>query len=126
MILEGELGAGKTFFTRALARALGVPQETPVTSPTFMLLQELLGRVAIVHGDLYRLGDASELEELGLADATATSVVVLEWAARFLKELGGDALVLQFEMGEGDSRTVTLRATGPRSAVLLAAISLPA
>ena len=82
--LEGELGAGKTFFTRGLLRALGVPEAVPVTSPTFALMHEHEGRAgAIVHLDLYRLGDASELSELGLDEAFEGAIAVVEWGARF-------------------------------------------
>ncbi|MGH0038487.1 MAG: tRNA (adenosine(37)-N6)-threonylcarbamoyltransferase complex ATPase subunit type 1 TsaE, partial [Myxococcota bacterium] len=58
--LEGELGAGKTFFARGLLRALGVSEAIPVTSPTFALVHEHEGRVPIRHLDLYRLGDVDE------------------------------------------------------------------
>jgi len=109
VVLEGELGAGKTFAVRAVLRALGVERSVPVTSPTFTLVHEFGeaegARLAVVHADLYRLGDARELRELGLADARREGACLLvEWGARFVGALGGDALV------------VTLEASGARRA----------
>ncbi len=86
--LEGDLGAGKTFFTRGLLRALGVPSDIPVTSPTFALMHEHEGRVPIRHLDLYRLGDVDELGELGIEEGFDGAVTVVEWGARFRAALG--------------------------------------
>jgi tRNA threonylcarbamoyladenosine biosynthesis protein TsaE len=115
LLLEGELGAGKTFLVRQLARALGVPAAVPVTSPTFTLLQELSGRVPILHGDLYRLGDEGEVSELGIVERLEYSVVVLEWASRFVSVLGGDALRVEISWRDGTYRVAVIDATGPRS-----------
>src|SRR5687767_12206225 len=68
LVLEGDLGAGKTFLVRSIARALGVPSRKPVTSPTFTLVHEHAARIPIVHADLYRLADGDELVELGLSE----------------------------------------------------------
>jgi tRNA threonylcarbamoyladenosine biosynthesis protein TsaE len=115
VVLEGDLGAGKTFFTRALARALGVPRDVPVTSPTFALVHELEGaRLRVAHADLYRLGDDAELESLGLRDARGEgALLVVEWGARWADALGGDALVLQ--LSAGPPRRAVVTATGPRA-----------
>src|SRR5438132_11830697 len=63
--LVGQLGAGKTHLTRAIAEGLGVPDGRCVTSPTFVLLQEYQGRLPIYHFDAYRLQGAADLLELG-------------------------------------------------------------
>lgn len=123
VVLAGTLGAGKTFFTRALARALGVPRSVRVASPTFALVHEHEGRERLVHADLYRLGDARELDELGLVEARREgAVLVVEWGAPYVDELGGDALSLTLEHAaseRGTARRAVLGATGPRSLALL-------
>ncbi len=95
VLLEGELGAGKTFLARAICRALGVPEEEPITSPTFGLVHEYEGRVPIVHADLYRLSEPDELILLGLDEKIGEAVVLVEWGERFLTELGPPAWILR-------------------------------
>lgn len=79
IVLAGELGAGKTAFTKGLAKALGVSE--PVVSPTFTMVKEYLGRsLKLFHFDLYRIEDAEELYELGLDEYFADdAVTVIEW-----------------------------------------------
>ena len=86
LILTGPLGAGKTTFTRGLAEGLGV--RGPVQSPTFVIARthpSLVGRAPLVHVDAYRLGSASELDDLDLD--VARSVVVIEWGRGMAEEL---------------------------------------
>lgn len=79
ILLEGDLGAGKTTFTKGLAKALGVKEE--VTSPTFTILNVYEdGRLKLNHLDMYRVESADELAELGIEDCFADdSVTVIEW-----------------------------------------------
>jgi tRNA threonylcarbamoyladenosine biosynthesis protein TsaE len=121
LILSGDLGSGKTFFTRALCRALGVPATVDVTSPTFTLVQELSARIPVVHADAYRLNDGAELLALGLRDALAEgSLVVLEWGEPYLDLLGGDALLVRLEHGLSPSgRRASLRGVGRRGAQIM-------
>jgi tRNA threonylcarbamoyladenosine biosynthesis protein TsaE len=115
VVLEGDLGAGKTFFARALCRALGVPASIPVTSPTFTLVHELDGRLPIRHADLYRLEGPEELGPLGLREQRAEGAVLLvEWGTPHVAALGGDALVLSFHVSPAGDREARPRATGPR------------
>jgi tRNA threonylcarbamoyladenosine biosynthesis protein TsaE len=123
ILLEGELGAGKTFFARAIARGLGVPPEVRVTSPTFDLVHELPARIALVHVDLYRLEDADQLRELGLADRIGRdAVVVIEWGARFGHAVAGDGLSIALALDGEHGRHCVLRARGPRGVELLAGL----
>jgi tRNA threonylcarbamoyladenosine biosynthesis protein TsaE len=110
LLLEGALGAGKTFFARALLRALGVPSDERVTSPTFALVQDYQGRVPIAHADLYRLGDASELDMLGLrARRGEGAIVVVEWGGPYREALGGDSMTLAIDVdSSGTQRIATL------------------
>ncbi len=81
--LSGDLGAGKTTFARALIRYLAGDDTVEVPSPSFTLLQTYeLPRFTLVHADLYRLGGAAELAELGFDDLPDDAVVVMEWADR--------------------------------------------
>lgn len=78
ILLNGDLGAGKTTFTKGLARALGVTET--VTSPTFTYVKEYDGRLPLYHFDMYRVGDADEVYELGLEEYFYRGgVVVVEW-----------------------------------------------
>lgn len=125
LLLSGELGAGKTFLTRALARGLGVPAAVRVTSPTFELVHELPGRLPLVHVDLYRLADVSEIHELGLRERIGRdAVVVVEWGEAMVEELGADRLAVELTLVSGaGGRECCLRAHGPRSRALLRRLS---
>jgi tRNA threonylcarbamoyladenosine biosynthesis protein TsaE len=123
VVLDGPLGSGKTFFVRALCRALGVPREQRVTSPTFTLVHEYAARLPVVHADLYRLQTAREVSVLGLdAMRDEARLLLVEWGIAYQNELGGDALLLEFSI---DPRRVAISATGPRSASILRALGDP-
>lgn len=118
LLLEGELGAGKTTFTQGLAAGLGITSD--VLSPTFALMSEYRqGRVPLLHVDAYRLMNASEAEHLGLDEYLDSGwVAVVEWAGNVAGALPADALEMLFEY-EGEARSVTLRANGKRSLEIL-------
>jgi tRNA threonylcarbamoyladenosine biosynthesis protein TsaE len=128
VVLSGDLGTGKTFFVRALCRALGVPRDVDVTSPTFTLVHELPSRIPIVHADAYRLQDEAELLALGLREARAEgALLLLEWGEPYVEVLGGDALLVTLEHGGTPSaRRAKLTARGGRGAEILAAWPAPA
>lgn len=99
-LLEGEFGTGKTVFVQGLAIGLGVP--TPVTSPSFVIINQHAGRQPLYHVDLYRLDQVDAEIEDAVADALdAGGVVAVEWPALLPPDLQGAATWLRFQrMGE--------------------------
>ncbi len=106
---SGDLGAGKTAFTRGLARGLGI--EERVTSPTFTIVDEHLdGRLPLFHFDLYRLGSADDLFDIGWEDYPARGgVCAVEWSER-AEELWDDGTVrVELRRGvEDNQREITI------------------
>ncbi len=78
--LDGDLGAGKTLFTKGFAEGLGITE--PVSSPTFTILQEYEGgRMPLYHFDVYRIGDPAEMEEVGFDDYIyGDGATLIEWS----------------------------------------------
>ncbi|WP_313991089.1 tRNA (adenosine(37)-N6)-threonylcarbamoyltransferase complex ATPase subunit type 1 TsaE [uncultured Selenomonas sp.] len=121
--LDGELGAGKTLFVRALARTLGV--ESDVTSPTFNLMNIYEAACPIVHFDLYRLASEAELEEIGFYEyAEATEgIVLIEWAEKFPNAMPEDRLQVRIEALTREERQFIFAAEGEKSTALLEELS---
>lgn len=100
VLCSGDLGAGKTFFARALLRALGVGADVAVASPTFTLVQEYeTAKGTVLHADLYRLLDGptplpTELARLGLRERRAEgAILVVEWGDDAALALGGEPAI---------------------------------
>ena len=107
ILLSGPLGAGKSELARAFVRAWLDDPDAEVPSPTFTLVQPYEGsRGTVWHCDLYRLGDPAEAEELGLAEAFAETVVLVEWPDRLGTALPADRLELTLEMCHGSDRRI--------------------
>ncbi len=108
--LSGDLGAGKTVFARAVIRALAKAARTrigEVPSPTFTLVQQYeLGGQTVYHFDLYRLGDASEAWELGIEDAFADGICLIEWAERIEDLLPGRTVRIELAYGPTENARV--------------------
>ena len=104
---RGDLGAGKTAFTRGLARGLGVTD--PVTSPTYTIVNEYLGgRLPLFHFDMYRLASSDDLWDIGWEDYLERGgICAVEWSENVADALE-DAVVITIEKTGGDSRRITI------------------
>lgn len=115
LCLRGDLGSGKTTFTRALVAALG--SAALVSSPTFTLVHEYEGgRLPLWHVDAYRLRSADDTADIGLDEVflTGEGIVVIEWPERIEAALPEDHLDLAIHDTGGDTREITLILHGPR------------
>lgn len=105
----GDLGAGKTAFTRGLARGLGIPER--VTSPTFTIVNEYEGgRLPLFHFDMYRLSSSEELYEIGWEDYLARGgVCAVEWSEIITDALEADCVRVELRRGDRDNqRRITI------------------
>ncbi len=146
LILTGDLGAGKTQFTKGIARGMGI--DADVTSPTFTIEMVYEGKaMPLYHFDLYRLNDPDQLEDTGLFDAMdSDGPTVIEWGEQFVDEIGdervdvfisrlenngaidavgdGSAGCADFTAGDGEPRReIRFIAHGSRGQQLIAKIS---
>lgn len=122
--LIGELGAGKTTFTQGLALGLGLPQDEPINSPTFMLIAEHPGgRLPLYHFDVYRLHDSSGLYDLAFDEyLDSDGVVVIEWADKIADALPIDRLDITITAPSDDTRLFSIVPHGQRAGLLLATL----
>lgn len=119
VLLAGDLGAGKTCFTQGLALGLEVPEQDPIVSPTYTLMNFYRGRLELFHFDLYRLSDADDLIDLGLDDfLPGAGVAVVEWADRF-SGLADEYLAVDIAHAGETARTFVFQARGEQAASLL-------
>lgn len=117
LILTGDLGTGKTTFTKGLAKGLGISQM--IKSPTYTIVREYEGRLPLYHLDVYRIGqdpDSIDLDEFLFGQG----VTVIEWGELLGESLPADYLTLTLTR-EGDGRRLDFKAQGPRSQALLEA-----
>jgi tRNA threonylcarbamoyladenosine biosynthesis protein TsaE len=111
LLLEGELGAGKSVFARGVARALGI--SGPVRSPTFTILNVLEGRWPFYHFDLYRLDNETALAELGIEEyLDGDGVCAVEWAGKFNALSVVPSLLIRIASLDEQCREITLVAGG--------------
>ncbi|AZU60083.1 tRNA (adenosine(37)-N6)-threonylcarbamoyltransferase complex ATPase subunit type 1 TsaE [Neobacillus mesonae] len=109
--LEGDLGAGKTTFTKGLAKGLSIKRT--VNSPTFTIIKEYQGRLPLFHMDVYRVADS--LEDLGFDEYfEGNGVTVVEWAHLIEEQLPGDLLTIYLYHEAEGQRKIVLDPKGPR------------
>ena len=105
--LYGELGAGKTAFVRGLGRAMGV--EDDVVSPTFTIVNEYPGNRELFHFDMYRLGGADELFDIGWEDyLSREGVCAVEWSENVEDAFYGDEIIVRFEKTSPTARRIII------------------
>ena len=114
VLLEGEMGAGKSVLTRAAARGMGI--DGPVPSPTFTILNIHEGRtIRLYHFDLYRLEGADALYEMGLDEYIPASdgAALIEWPQQAAEAMPEDALAIDLRYAmDGEAREITLTPRG--------------
>ena len=105
----GPLGAGKTCFLQGLAEGLGV--ETPVTSPTFVLVNEYRGRVPVYHLDAYRLDTLAALIDIGVEEMLhGDGVAMVEWADKLLPLLPPGTITVTIDGAGDEPRRIAIAA----------------
>lgn len=114
LALIGELGCGKTLFTRGICGGLDVPEKY-VNSPTFAFVNEYAGKLPVVHIDLYRLDTITEELEIGMLDYLGrvySGVLIVEWAEKMLPLFPEDYLQVQFQVLSARRRQLRLVSFG--------------
>ncbi|MCT8136585.1 tRNA (adenosine(37)-N6)-threonylcarbamoyltransferase complex ATPase subunit type 1 TsaE [Anaerobacillus sp. CMMVII] len=113
--LEGDLGAGKTHFTKGLAKGLNVKRT--VNSPTFTIIKEYKGRLPLYHMDVYRVCEADE--DLGFDEYFyGYGVTVVEWASLIKEQLPQELLSIEISHAGEDNREIVFRPKGERYILL--------
>jgi tRNA threonylcarbamoyladenosine biosynthesis protein TsaE len=109
--LEGELGSGKTIFTKGIANALGIKES--ITSPTFTIIKEYEGEMPLYHMDVYRLN--GNVEGLGIEEYfNKNGVVVIEWSDTIKDILPKERLVIKFKVLGENKRVLVITPYGKK------------
>lgn len=104
---KGSMGAGKTTFTRGLCVGMGLPDE--VTSPTFALVNEYLGKLTLYHFDMYRIMNGDELETTGFYDyISEDSVLAVEWSENISDCLPENTIYITLNRIDENTREITI------------------
>ncbi len=106
VLLEGELGAGKTIFAKGIAAGLGLKDVHQVCSPSYTLVNIYQAKYPIYHIDLYRLSKDAEIMDLGWEDYLGQGVIVVEWAEKIHFEL--EAIYVTLIIEKGDKRKIRI------------------
>lgn len=120
--LIGDLGAGKTAFTKGIAKGLDI--DDPITSPTFTIINEYHGRGNLAHMDAYRIGNLEELQNIGFDDYLGDHIVVMEWANLVEEMLPQDVLWIDFEVCGDNHRKIKFFSDSPRFDKIIQELSI--
>ncbi len=104
--LTGDLGAGKTAFTRGFARYFGI--EKGVSSPTFIIMHRYAGSEIINHYDLYRIADFDELLDIGFEEQIESGISIIEWPDNFMEYLPEDKIVIKITRLSDNERLISM------------------
>jgi len=122
--LHGELGAGKTLFAQGVAYGLGVSRETPVTSPTYTLLNIYPARVPLYHFDLYRLNSDADALDAGFDEYFfGEGISLVEWPQRLARLLPASRLEIFFSYLDDHVRKIEFQPVGDRFIRMAAALT---
>ena len=112
LCLYGELGAGKTALVRGLSEGMGL--SCTVSSPTFTIVNEYLGERELIHFDMYRLGSADELFDIGWEDyLRRNAVLAVEWSENVEDAFDGSEIRIRFEKLSDTERRITIEGESP-------------
>jgi tRNA threonylcarbamoyladenosine biosynthesis protein TsaE len=117
VLLQGELGAGKTCFAQGIGAGLKVKEA--VKSSSFVLVNEYNGRLHVYHADLFRLEDPVQVFELALEENAQDGLLLIEWPDRAMQEMPPEHLLARFESTGEKSRRIIFEAQGARYEALL-------
>ncbi|MFQ6109217.1 MAG: tRNA (adenosine(37)-N6)-threonylcarbamoyltransferase complex ATPase subunit type 1 TsaE [Candidatus Aminicenantales bacterium] len=106
VLLEGELGAGKTIFAKGIASGLGLKDVHQVCSPSYTLINVYQAKYPIYHIDLFRLSKNSEIQDIGWEDYLGQGVVIVEWAEKI--KFPVDAIRVRLKIEDGDRRRIII------------------
>ena len=107
--LYGNLGSGKTTFTKGIGKGLGVKKPAHINSPTFVLIKEYEGKMSLYHLDLYRLGDLKEIENLAIEEYIyGNGITVIEWAEKIKCILPEKHISVKFKVKGDNKREVII------------------
>ena len=113
VLLEGELGSGKTTLTKGIVAGLGAAREEEVTSPSFTLVHEYGCEPKVYHVDLYRIEGVRDLETLGLDDLwNQQATVIVEWGEKLGDNPPAPRVRIQLEYLAGENRRITVERLG--------------
>jgi tRNA threonylcarbamoyladenosine biosynthesis protein TsaE len=113
VLLQGELGAGKTCLAQGIGQGLGVGER--IKSSAFVLVNEYQGRLKMYLADLYRLSEPAEVADLALEENAAGGVLVIEWPDRAWDEMPGERLLIRMKWLDNRSRELSLEPEGERA-----------